>query len=267
MNPFVDWRRLPSRCLHAALVSIAIATPATADPQLPDFVYQGRLEQSAAPANGLSDLTFALFDAPEGGNPVGATITESDFPVSDGLFSVSLSFPGAFTGTQLYLQVTVEGTPMLPRQAVATAPVAQFALSGAIGVAAGGDLVGSYPNPTLRDGTVISTKIATGAVGNSKLATDSVTASKIFAGAVIPRNWPTTRSRPTRSPTARSSRRRSPATASPAARSPAATARVRSRSISRPIPAATTTSASPARKSTTSCSSARNRPPRCRRTC
>ena len=36
---------------------------------------QGRLEQSGAPANGLFDLTFALFDAPEGGNPVGATIS------------------------------------------------------------------------------------------------------------------------------------------------------------------------------------------------
>lgn len=179
-------------CFLAALHRVAIAVLCLAcvipsfaqSPQLPDFTYQGRLQQSGAPANGNFDLAFALYNQPTGGSQVGATVTETDFPVVDGIFNVSLSFPGAFTGTQLYLQVSVEGTPLLPRQAVATAPVAQFSLSGSIGGPAGGALAGTYPDPTLGLSVVGTANIASFAVSNSKLAADSVTSSKIFNGAV-----------------------------------------------------------------------------------
>lgn len=185
MNTRLTVRSL-RRGAAALMLCLACAGSAYAQssPQLPDFTYQGRLQQSGAPANGNFDLSFALFDQASGGTQVGVTVTETDFPVADGIFNVSLSFPGAFTGTQLYLQVTVEGTPMLPRQAVSTAPVAQFSLSGSIGGPAGGVLTGNYPNPGLGISVVGSNNIATGAVTNSKLATDSVSSSKISSGAV-----------------------------------------------------------------------------------
>ncbi|HSX60146.1 MAG TPA: hypothetical protein VLF18_08110 [Tahibacter sp.] len=161
--------KFPRFLQHARLCALllAVAPALQAAPQLPDFVYQGKLEQNGAPANGNFDLGFALFDAPAAGNPVGTPISLPAYPVVDGIFSTSLAFPGAFTGTQLYLEVSVNGTPMLPRQPVATAPVAQFSLSG-----------------TIAPGSVGSTELATFAVTNSKLAADSVSSSKILAGAV-----------------------------------------------------------------------------------
>lgn len=177
-------RTLAQRFVLVLAGGLAFAAgPAWAAPQLPDFVYQGRLQQNGAPANGDFALTFSLFDAPDGGNQVGATIDEPAFPVVDGVFSISLAFPGAFTGTQLYLEVSVEGTPMLPRQPVATTPVAQYSLSGTTGPA-GGDLSGSYPNPAIAFGAVTNSKIAAGAVSNSRIADSAVTASKIATGAV-----------------------------------------------------------------------------------
>src|SRR6187549_2133268 len=90
-------------CLMTSQVSAGPISAKAA--QLPDFVYQGRLEQSGAPANGNFDLSFSLWTDSVGGAQIGSSISEPGYPVVNGVFSINLAFPGAFTGEQTYLQV------------------------------------------------------------------------------------------------------------------------------------------------------------------
>ncbi|MEO8459329.1 MAG: hypothetical protein ABI451_02270 [Dokdonella sp.] len=121
-----------SRCLFltAILIVVSIVANANAAPQSTAFTYQGSMNASGQPANGNLDMSFALYDAGTNGNQVGSTLSILQVPVVQGLFSVDLDFPGAFGSSQRWLQVTVGGQVLTPRQAVNAAPVAQYALTG-----------------------------------------------------------------------------------------------------------------------------------------
>lgn len=132
--------------LFAALLSPALyaGTPSTTA-----FSYQGQLEDSGAPANGIFDFEFSLWDAETNGTRFGSPILLQDVPVDDGLFTVELDFSDvAFDGSLRWLSIRV-GLPntaltaLNPRQRVTPAPMALYALQ-APGGGGGGSLDSAY---------------------------------------------------------------------------------------------------------------------------
>jgi hypothetical protein len=102
---------------------------ARADDQLPEFTFQGHLDLNGQPASGSLPASFALFNSQTGGTQVGSNDNHT-ITLSNGSFSVLLSFPNAFTGDQLWLQPTINGQA-LARQPITAVPVAQYASNGA----------------------------------------------------------------------------------------------------------------------------------------
>lgn len=103
------------------------------------FTYQGRLHAHGDPAQGQYDLTFALYDSPEGGRQVAPSVLHSGVEAANGYFTVELDFgpdPSVFNGLPRYLEIAVQlsgsmGPAVLlnPRQKVSIAPYARSAFS------------------------------------------------------------------------------------------------------------------------------------------
>jgi hypothetical protein len=117
-----------------ALGAACCLQTATAHAQGTNFTYQGQLLSGGAPANGIYNLTFTLFNTNASGVAIAGPVTNSATGVTNGLFTVAISFgAGVFTGTNYWLEVAVEtngGTnfsTLAPRQAVLPTPYAIYA--------------------------------------------------------------------------------------------------------------------------------------------
>jgi hypothetical protein len=125
--------------------------------------YQGRLADSGGNLlSGTYGMTFALWDAATGGNLVWEPESHAAVPVSDGLFSVGLGsqtsggIPTTVWDGDRYLEITVGGETLSPRELIRSVPIAGMAL-------------------TVPDGAIGSAQIADGAVTQAK--TDSLVAA------------------------------------------------------------------------------------------
>src|SRR5262245_54681613 len=107
--------------ISAGLLTLSLAAAAPGQ----TFTYQGTLMQGGLPAEGAQNLQFKLFDAPAGGNQIGATVTQNGVQVVEGQFMAQLGFgAAAFNGADRWLEISVNGTLMSPRTRVTPAPMA-----------------------------------------------------------------------------------------------------------------------------------------------
>jgi hypothetical protein len=105
--------------------------------------YQGRLSDSdGVPLDGTYGMRFALYDAATDGNLIWGPENHTAVAVSDGLFSVGLGsktsggIPTTTWNGDRYLEITVGGETLEPRELIRSVPIAGMALTvpdGAIG--------------------------------------------------------------------------------------------------------------------------------------
>jgi len=147
-----------SRVLVGASLHLSLAATLSAAQVGTAFTYQGQLKQSDVPYNGSANFQFALFDSKTGGTPIGALFDASNVQLVNGLFTVDLDFgAGAFTSDARWLQVTVNGTPLSPRQPVTPTPAALSV--------AGLPFTPGTPEAVDRQQTILSSLLSTVNVG------------------------------------------------------------------------------------------------------
>ncbi len=98
--------------------------------------YQGRLANPAGdPLDGSFAMSFSLWDTPSAGNLVWGPENHAAVPVAGGLFSVGLGsqtsggIPTNIWDGDRYLEITVGGETLSPRELIRSVPIAGLALS------------------------------------------------------------------------------------------------------------------------------------------
>lgn len=113
-----------ARALLIALTLTSMgALPPRADAGETTLTYQGALSSGGVGASGFFDMTFRLYSAASGGTLLGTVST--GVQVIGGVFSAELDFGAdAWSNADRWLEITVDGVTLAPRQAVTRSPYA-----------------------------------------------------------------------------------------------------------------------------------------------
>jgi hypothetical protein len=131
----VNSRTVSRIVILLAALGLQLATAASAQAQTTSFTFQGRLQDGGTSANGSYDFQFTLWDSLSGGaqqpQPSPVTVTKTNVPVTNGVFTVQLDFgASAFPGADRFLEtgVRLNGggtfTILAPRQPISSTPYA-----------------------------------------------------------------------------------------------------------------------------------------------
>lgn len=94
---------------------------AVAAPAQTTFTYQGQLDSGGQPYNGTVGMDFRLYAFSSGGSPL-ATQLGNSVQVDQGLFQIDLDFGDQAYGNGLWLDITVNGQVLSPRQQLTSTP-------------------------------------------------------------------------------------------------------------------------------------------------
>lgn len=103
-------------------------------PAPPPSTTKGIINSSGNALSGLYPFQFAIYDAESEGNLIWGTESHVDVSVSDGLFSVGLGsqteggIPATTWNGDRYLEITVDGETLTPRELIRSVPIAGMAL-------------------------------------------------------------------------------------------------------------------------------------------
>jgi hypothetical protein len=133
------------------------------------FTYQGRLQESGAPANGVYDLSFELYGDAAGTIALGSDCL-NDVAVADGLFTVELDFgAAAFAGDRRWMELSVRAdtgdacnanlgtyTTLAPLQEITPAPHARYAVEAGSAVVDNVDDADADPSNEIETWTTLA---------------------------------------------------------------------------------------------------------------
>lgn len=139
--------------IFAAWAVLGLTLAASA--QVPGQVsFTARLSDASGPVTGPVDVTFALFAAPAGGEPVWSE-TQTGVMAEDGLMHASIGAAEPLTaeilnGSPLFLGVTINGDALSPRVGLTSVPYAVRAgVASVAETANSADTVGDIPADAL----------------------------------------------------------------------------------------------------------------------